>query len=102
MIFSKPGDKADDVLKRLASEKREGIMLVTSDRDVALFAEKKGATVIPVSDFAAAMEMAGYYGLKGSQEEPVLRNRSVAPVKKGPPRRLPKSKRKESAAMKKL
>ena len=102
VVFSKPGEKADDVLKRLASEKREGITVVTSDRDVALFAEKKGATTIPVPDWAAKMEMAQFYTLKGSQEEPMATLRSVAPTKKGPSHRLPKAKRKAAAAFKKL
>jgi predicted RNA-binding protein with PIN domain len=102
VIFSKPGEKADEVLKRLASEKRGGITVVTSDRDVALFAEKKGATTIPVFDLAEKMEMAQFYALKGSQEESMPSLRSVAPTKKGPSHRLPKAKRKATAAFKKL
>jgi predicted RNA-binding protein with PIN domain len=102
VIFSKPGEKADDVLKRLAAEKGGGVTVVTSDRDVALFAEKKGAVAIPVSDFAARMEMAQFYELKGSGNEPISADRSVAPSKKGPSRRLSKSRRKATAAIKKL
>jgi len=102
VIFSKPGEKADEVLKRLASEKRGGITVVTSDRDVALFAEKKGATTISVSDLAEKMEMAQFYALKGSRENPMAPLRSVAPTKKGPSHRLPKAKRKATAAFKKL
>ena len=102
VIFSKPGEKADDVLKRLSAEKRGGLTVVTSDRDVALFAEKKGAIVIPVSDFAERMEMARFYDLKGSENEPISADRSIAPTKKGPSRRLSKSQRKATAAIKKL
>jgi hypothetical protein len=102
VIFSKPGEKADDVLKRLASEKREGITVVTSDRDVALFAEKKGATAVSVSDWAEKMEMVKFYDMKGSREEPSALMRSVAPTKKGPGYRLPKAKRKAAATFKKL
>lgn len=102
VIFSKPGEKADDVLKRLSAEKREGITVVTSDRDVALFAEKKGATAIPVSDFAEKMEMARFYALKGSEREAPSPIRSIAPTKKGPSHRLAKSQRKAAAAAKKL
>jgi len=102
IIFSNAGEKADDVLKRLAAEKGKGITVVTSDRDVALFAEKKGAAAISVSDFAARMEMARFYDLKGSENEPLSADRSVAPSKKGPSRRLSKSQRKATAAMKKL
>ena len=102
IIFSKPHETADDVLKRLAAEKGGGLTVVTSDRDVALFAEKKGAAVIPVSDFAARMEMARFYELKGSENEPLPADRSIAPIKKGPSRRLSKSRRKAQAAIKKL
>jgi len=102
VIFSKPGEKADDVLKRLAAEKGGGLTVVTSDRDVALFAEKKGAIAIPVSDFAARMEMVQFYELKGNEEEPVFADRSVAPSKKGPSRRLSKAQRRATAAIKKL
>ncbi len=102
VIFSRGGEKADDVLKRLSAEKKGGIMVVTSDRDVARFAEKKGATVIGVSDFAARMEMARFYDLKGGVTEPPESVRHIAPVKKGPSRRLPKSQRKAKAATRRL
>jgi hypothetical protein len=102
IIFSKPGEKADDVLKRLAAEKRGGITIVTSDREVALFAEKKGAIAIPVPDFAEKMEMARFYSLKGSETETLSADRSIAPSKKGPSHRLSKSQRKAAAAARKL
>ena len=102
VIFSRPGEKADDVLKRLAIEKGEGILLVTSDREIAHFAGKKGAKVIPVSDFGEKMEMAEYYSLKGNEGRDESPGHSVAPEKKGPSRRLSKFQRKARAAAKKL
>jgi predicted RNA-binding protein with PIN domain len=102
IIFSRPGEKADDVLKRLSAEKREGITVVTSDREVALFAEKKGAIAIPVSDFAEKMERAKREVWKGSDREPSSPDRSVAPAKKGPSHRLSKSQRRAAAVSKKL
>ncbi len=102
VIFSRPGEKADEVLKRLASEKRGGITVVTSDRDVASFAEKKGATTLSVADWAEKMEMARFYEVKGGEEESSAPMRSVAPAKKGPAHRLPKAKRKAAATFKKL
>ncbi len=102
VIFSKPGEKADEILKRLASEKREGILVVTSDRDVAFFAEKKGAAIASAADWAEKMEMVQFYSVKGGEEGPSVQIRSVAPAKKGPARRLPKAKRKSAAAFKKL
>jgi predicted RNA-binding protein with PIN domain len=102
VIFSRVGEKADDVLKRLAGEKRDGILIVTSDREVAHFAERKGAGIMAVSDFAEKMEVAQFYALKGGGGEKDTQDRPVAPDKKGPSRRLPKSQRKSLAAAKKL
>jgi predicted RNA-binding protein with PIN domain len=102
VIFSRVGEKADDVLKQLAAEKRDGVLIVTSDQEVASFAEKKGAQVISAAAFEGKMEMARFYDLKGGGAEEALPNRPVAPEKKGPSRRLSKSKRKAIAAAKKL
>lgn len=102
VIFSRVGEKAGEVLKRLAGEKREGVMVVTSDRDIAFFAEKKGAGVLSVSDFAEKMEMARFHDLKGGREEETSSYRPVAPEKKGPSRRLSKSRRRVLASTKKL
>jgi predicted RNA-binding protein with PIN domain len=102
VIFSKAGEKADDVLKRLAADKKGGILIVTSDQEVASFAEKKGAHVVSAADFANKMEMAQFYALKGSREEDASANRPVAPEKKGPSRRLSKSRRRVLTSAKKL
>ncbi len=103
VIFSPPGEKADDGLKRMAGEKREGLTVVTSDQAVAHFAQKKGAAVLSVADFAEKLELARFYSFKGGGEEsPSFGRRPVAPAKKGPARRLSKAKRKSLAAQKKL
>jgi len=102
VIFSRVGEKADEVLKRLAVQKREGILLVTSDLEISNFAEKKGAKIIAAPDFEEKMEMAQLYALKGNQGEDKFLSGPVAPDKKGPSRRLPKNRRKALAAVKKL
>ena len=102
ILFSRPGEKADEVLKRLAAEKKGGSLVVTSDREVASFAEKKGAGVMSAAEFAGKMEMARFYELKGEREETGAGNRTVAPDKKGPSRRFSKSRRRILAAGKKL
>jgi uncharacterized protein len=102
VIFSPPGEKADDVLKRLAGDKREGITVITSDQDVAQFAAKKGAAVLSVADFAEKMDLARFYSFKGGGEESLPFGRPIAPTKKGPARRLSKGKRKSLATRKKL
>lgn len=101
IIFSKAGEKADDVLKRMANEKKKGIVIVTSDREIAQFAEKKGATSISIEEFNARLEMARLYSFKG-EEEKDHRSRSLAPQKKGPSHRLSKIKRRAQLSFKKL
>lgn len=101
VIFSRPGEKADDVLKSLAAEKREGLVIVTSDREIARFAVKKGATAISVEDFSARMQMAGLSYIKGEDEGHFV-DRPLAPSKKGPAHKLPKSKRRAELSFKKL
>jgi hypothetical protein len=102
VIFSRVGEKADDVLKRLAAEKREGITIVTSDNDVAFYAERKGSAVVSVSEFEDRMEMAKYLDTKGGIEESDAHKRFADTTKKGPSRRLAKSQRKAIAKAKKL
>ena len=102
VVFSKPGEKADDVLKHLAEEKRAGVMIVTSDQAVAHFAEKKGATPLSASDFEEKMAMACLYDLKGGGAEIFTPDRPVAPSKKGPSHRLSKTEKRKLAARRKL
>ena len=102
VLFSRTGEKADDVLKRLAAEKRGGITIVTSDNEVAFHAEKCGSPVISAAEFGERMEMAKYVDLKGGREEAEPLGRGADTVKKGPSRRLPKSRRKNLSAKKKL
>ena len=102
VIFSRTNEKADDVLKRLSVEKREGVTIVTSDNEIAFHAEKKGSPVISAAEFAGRMEMANFYDLKGGREETESFGRGMDTSKKGPSRRLPKSQRKTLAARKKL
>jgi hypothetical protein len=102
VIFSRVGENADEVLKRMAMEKGEGIILVTSELEITKYAEKKGAKVIAAPDFEEKMEMARFFALKGTQGEDKFPSAPIAPEKRGPSRRLPKNRRKALAAAKKL
>src|SRR4030067_2200037 len=56
LIFSKLGEKADEVIKRLVKEKGSGAIVVTSDREVSRYAERMSAAVIPSDQFREKME----------------------------------------------
>ena len=51
IIYSRRGETADDVIKRIAETSGEEVLVVTADRAIASFAERRGRTVIPSRDF---------------------------------------------------
>ncbi|MBI1847732.1 MAG: NYN domain-containing protein [Candidatus Rokubacteria bacterium] len=58
-LFSRPPQKADDVLARLAREGREGAVVVTSDRTVADAARRAGCPVVGAEAFVVALSGGG-------------------------------------------
>ncbi len=51
IIYSRRGEKADDVVKRMVQRVGEEIVVVTSDRDIADFVSRRGVTAISSQDF---------------------------------------------------
>jgi len=97
VIFSRLGEKADDVIKRLVKEKGSGVIVITSDRDVARFAQRMDVAVIPSEQFREKLEKGPSDMIEESPEE---EEREVK--KKGPSRRLSKQEKRTRAASKKL
>ena len=99
--FSRNGESADSVIKRLASVEKQKALVVSSDRDVVHSCEAYGAATISAEDFenkiAMAVEMQGI-GDEGDEQtgwKPTTR-------KKGPRRRLSKRKRRNRIKIRKL
>ncbi len=99
LIFSKLGEKADEVIKRLVREKGAGVIVVTSDREISRYAEKMAIAVIPSDQFRDKMEASFLKIGKGQGEE---EEREDGPKRKGPARRLSKKEKRLRAALKKL
>jgi predicted RNA-binding protein with PIN domain len=99
--FSRSGESADAVIKRMASHEREKALIVSSDLEVVNFASSKGAATISSHLFEEKLKMAAYANSKGVESEdedgwvPTTR-------KKGPSRRLSKKKRRDRIKIKKL
>ncbi len=55
VIYSRKGEKADEVIKRMVQERAEEIVVVTSDRDIADFVSRRGGTAISSQDFDELM-----------------------------------------------
>jgi predicted RNA-binding protein with PIN domain len=99
LIFSRLGEKADEVIKRLVKEKGSRVMVVTSDREVANYAERLAVAVIPSDQFREKMERPVLRMERDSEKE-VDEGRRFK--KKGPSRMLSKKEKKLRTALKKL
>lgn len=99
LIFSKLGEKADEVIKRLIGQKGSGAIVITSDRDISRYAERMSVTVIPSDQFQEKMErVSTEVGKEIEQDEE--EERGVK--RKGPSRRLSKKEKRMRSALKKL
>ncbi|WP_447979775.1 NYN domain-containing protein [Candidatus Nitrospira bockiana] len=104
VIYSKRGEQADQVIRRLAAEFAADSAVVSSDREVAASAKAHGAFIIGADEFEMRLRGGGrripnaLAGKGGDEEEPVARN----PEKKGNPRKLPKKLRQRAKQMRRF
>jgi hypothetical protein len=100
IIYSRKGEKADEVIKRMVKERAEEIIVVTSDRDIADFVSRRGGTTISSQEFdelmgrtkTAPTDHTRHTEERSGKEDDGTRG---GIKKKGPSRRL--SRRKKSA-----
>ena len=103
IIYSRRGEKADEVIKRLIEKAGEEITVVTSDREISTYAAHRGKSSVASPTFFALMKSKLSAApeekddLDGDEEE-----RQGRTPKKGPSRRLSKQKRLTRASLKKL
>lgn len=98
VIYSRAGETADEVIKRISSNLKEGGIVITADNDLAGFARRQGAAIIEPRVFEERMQMAAISEIKGGEEDYDYSKRD----KKGPSKRLPKAERKSMEKLKKL
>jgi predicted RNA-binding protein with PIN domain len=105
IIYSRLGEKADEVIKRLLGKGSEEILVVTSDREIVTFAARRGKTAVASAAFDALLEQsaAGSFAADASGAENGDDDDDRTGMKrKGPSRRLSKQKRAALARFKKL
>lgn len=96
LIFSKVGEKADEVIKRLIREKGSGVIVISSDREISRYAERLSVPVISSEKFREKLGgLAPEEAMKEEEEERRLK-------KKGPSRRLSRKERRLRMALKKI
>ena len=105
VIFSKRGEKADEVIKRLALQTGSALTVVTSDRSIADFITRRGGVAIASPEFENRMPMHNTDISLSEEieyhENPSIRN-GTSQKKKGPSRRLSKKQRRTAARLRKL
>jgi predicted RNA-binding protein with PIN domain len=106
IIYSRLGEKADEVIKRLVQTAGEELLVVTSDREIAQHANRRGATAIGSPEFAARLDSpaGGRVHKETGKEEDEEEENEGRPGggKKGPARRLSKQQRTALARLRKL
>jgi predicted RNA-binding protein with PIN domain len=100
IIFSKVGEKADEVIKRLVRERGSGATVITSDREISKYAERIAVPVIPSDQFKEKIERIGFKPGERFEKDEEDEERSLK--RKGPSKRLSKKEKRRQAALKKL
>jgi predicted RNA-binding protein with PIN domain len=102
VVYSKQGEQADAVVKRLAEKYGADCAVVSSDHEIGNFARAQGCMVITSGDFETRLQVSGArpaaQKLEADDEELVRRD----PKKKGNPKKLPKALRKKASQLKKF
>jgi uncharacterized protein len=99
VIYSRRGERADEVMKRLLTRERERALVVTSDREIQVCAEQAQATWINAAQF----EMSYLQDPSGAADPDAEADASARSThKKGPARRLSKRLRQRQQRLKKL
>ncbi|MDY6831343.1 MAG: NYN domain-containing protein [Thermodesulfobacteriota bacterium] len=101
--FSGPGQTADSVIRKMAAEKREKALVVSSDRGITDFARSAGAAIIASREFEDRMAQAMMMDAAGmAEEDGAFSPWSGTTKKKGPGHRLSKKQRKSRTKTEKL
>ena len=98
IIYSRLGEKADEVIKRLVKEKGSEAIVITSDQEISRFAERLNVAVIPSEQFVEKLTTSSdrvEESLEDEEGEEGIHRKGLA-------RRPSKKEKRTRAALKKL
>lgn len=100
IIYSRRGEKADEVIKRLADRERERGLIISSDRQLMDHAERAGAAAMSAEEFIDRLHYACVNDTAAEAEEDEVSWSSTK--KKGPAHRDSKKLRRQHRRVKKI
>lgn len=101
VIFSRLGEKADQVIIRLVKRLKEQCIVISSDREIRNVADQEGATSLTIGEFQRKLDQADKILSSGEME--AREEESPSREKKGGnPNKLSKKERAKKAKLKKL
>jgi predicted RNA-binding protein with PIN domain len=99
LIFSKLGEKADEVIKRLVKGRGPGAIVITSDREVSRYGERMAVAVIPSQQFKEKLERTNF---RADAESDGEEDGGRGLKRKGPSKMLSKKEKRLKAALRKI
>jgi hypothetical protein len=103
IIYSRHGERADDVIKRIAAHTMEDTIVVSSDREISSYITRLGKTPLTSLEFETIMNKVTSLSLGDNfgadKKNDIIERQSK---KKGPARRLPRAERLTQTKIKKL
>jgi uncharacterized protein len=100
--FSRSGELADAVIKRMARREKEKMLVVTSDNDIVHYVQSQGAATMGALEFDERLLLVHHLRSKGADESEETLQWQATTKKKGPSRRLPRQLRKQQRKLSKL
>jgi len=99
VIYSRLGEKADSVIRRIISSEKRGWVVVTSDREITAHAWTSGSVPISSEDFTNAIEK---MNTEKSIAYEVYDEEYIQTSRKGSPRKLSKKEKAIKRVLSKL
>lgn len=100
--FSRIGQSADSVIRKMAKHEGERALVITADRALADAVSADGSVTVEPEAFEEKMAMATLMEIKGEEPEEESGDRVIDTRKKGPSKRQPKAGRRRMKKVKKL
>lgn len=101
IVFSRLGEKADDVIKDMAKKQDVEYTVITSDKEIFSYVEGSGHTAIPSEEFIPKLRYDSGREVEIYKDEDT-EYRGFSTKKKGNPRKLSKAARKRKQRLNRL